>query len=144
MTLGFQPTEDNVLVRLVATKNAGAERSVAWADVLAVGPGRRTADGTLVVPDLAPGDRVAVRPHSPTHLCVHGQKLAVIGGSDVLGVLLRSTDAAHAQRDAAGGAPVVAEPPAMITPTARAEESLETDVAPDLLDRQPPTAEDLH
>ena len=144
MNIGFQPADDNVLVRLAAAGDAGADNTAELAEVVAVGPGRRLADGTLVAPDLAPGDRIALRPHRAVHLHVQAHAFAVVAASDVLGVLLPQGEAL---RETATAAISDAEVPAPIRyagPAAVEEESLETDVAPDLLDQEAPTAEDLH
>lgn len=87
MSVPFQPTADNVLVRLIAAP------TVEWADVVAVGLGRATSDGTLVGPNLVAGDRIALRPHSAMCLRIGDQDFAVVAGSDVLGVLLQQTEA---------------------------------------------------
>jgi co-chaperonin GroES (HSP10) len=143
IAIGFQPFEDNLVVRLVATE--GTDEGVAWGDVVAVGPGRRTSDGALIAPNAAPGDRVALRPRAAIVLRLGGQSFAIVGGADVLGVLLPGARVKRPRppgEAAAGPAPqqVALEDATRV----EAEESLETDVAPDLLDREAPTAEDLH
>lgn len=141
--LGFQPAAGHVLVRLAAAERAGAPPAVEWADVVAVGPVRPASGSTLPGPTLAPGDRIAVRPGSAIHLRLRGQAFAVIDGSDVLGVLRPEKPGPLAPEPAAE-----AEPPNQAAPAAppggSPGESPETDVAPDLLDRETPTAEDLH
>lgn len=143
MTTGFQPTNDNVLVHLLPTEDAGLDNTAEWAEVIAVGPGRCTADGMLLPPDLAQGDRIALRPHAAVHLRIDGQPLAIVGGSDVLGVLLPQARRPRPipEPDEDGAASM--EPPRQAR-AAVTEESLETDVAPDLLDQETATAEDLH
>src|SRR5689334_20403093 len=81
MTIGLQPSADNVLVRLITTNNVGVDSTVEWAEVIAFGPGRRTAVGTLVTPDLTPGDQVALRPRSAVHLNIHGEAWAIVSAS---------------------------------------------------------------
>ena len=144
MTIGFQPASDNLLVHLLPTTDEVVDDKVEWAEVIAVGPGRRTADGMLVSPDFAPGDRVALRPHRAVHLRIQGQSLAIVSASDALGVLLRDAARPRLNVAAAVNGPVTPEPPLRASPAALAEESLETDVAPDLLDQEAPTGEDLH
>lgn len=143
IAVGFQPVEDNVLIRPVPTEDlpgAVTGGAVAWGDVVAVGPGRRTPDGTLLVLTVVPGDRVALRPGSAMPLRLAGQSLAIVGGPDVLGLLPQG---AAGQVLAAPGTGAVglaaAEPPAIL-----AEDSLETNVAPDRLNHEAPTSEDLH
>ena len=141
--IGFQPVEDNVLLRPIPTEDLPG--AVAWGDVVAVGPGRRTSDGTLLAPSVAPGDCVALRPGSAMPMRLGGRSLAIVGGADVLGVLLHGAAepvVAAPEPGAAEAAP--ADSPIPPAPAIRAEESLETDVAPDELDRATPTSEDLH
>ena len=143
IAIGFQPVEDNALIRPVPTEDLPG--AVAWGDVVAVGPGRRTSDGSLLAPSVAPGDRVALRPGRALPMHLAGQALAIVGGADVLGVLLHSAAepaVAAPEPGAAEAAPAAS--PIQTVPAIRAEESLETDVAPDELDRAVPTSEDLH
>lgn len=140
MTIGFQPAGDNVLVHILPAAGEAWDDSVEWAEVIAVGPGRRTGDGVLMVPDFAPGDRIALRPHRALHLRIGGEPLAVAGSADVLGLLLPESRPPRPPAEAEGTA---ASPPGQQLPTTR-EESLETDVAPDLIDQQAPSGEDLH
>src|SRR5579859_3399827 len=143
IAVGFQPVEDNVLVRVVMSDHPASDDTGAWGDVVAIGPGRRTADGALIAPDLTPGDRIAMRPRSAMSLSVHGQSFAIVGGAAVLGVLLPGAVTEIPSKPARAVVDVTApEAPGQVT--VAAEESLETDVAPDLLDREAPTAEDLH
>jgi co-chaperonin GroES (HSP10) len=142
MTIGFQPAADNVLVRPITTNNVGVDSTVDWAEVIAVGPGRRTADGTLVAPDFTPGDQVALRPRSAVHLNIHGEAWAIVSASDVLGIMLQNAEASASKPEDVSSSRAIPEPPAQTSPSF--EQSLETDVAPDLLDRESPTAEDLH
>jgi len=143
MTIGFQPAADNVLVRPITTNNVGVDSTVDWAEVIAVGPGRRTADGTLVAPDFTPGDQVALRPRSAVHLNVRGAAWAIVSASDVLGIMLQNAEAsASSEPEDVSSSRATPEPAAQTS--ASVKESLETDVAPDLLDREAPTAEDLH
>lgn len=143
IAIGFQPVEDNVLLRPVPTEDLPG--AVAWGDVVAVGPGRLTSDGTLLAPAVAPGDRVALRPGSAMPIHLAGQSLAIVGGADVLGVLLHgAVEQAVAAPEPGAAEAAPAEPPIPPAAATRAEESLETDVAPDELDRATPTSEDLH
>ncbi len=140
MTTRFQPAGDNILVHLFPIGETGPDDAVEWAEVIAAGPGWRLADGTLVAPDVTPGDRIALRPHSALRLCVDGLSMAVVSQSDVLGVLLHpATEPRRASE--AQPAPAAIRRASAAAPI---EESLETDVAPDRLDQEAPTAQDLH
>ena len=140
MTIGFQPAGDNVLVHIVLPAESEWDESVEWAEVIAVGPGRRTADGVLMVPDLAPGDRIALRPRRALHLRIDGEPLAVAASTDILGLLLPEKRRPRPTGETASGAP----PPSESQARAFRDESLETDMAPDLLDQQALTGDDLH
>lgn len=145
IAIGFQPADDNVLVRLATRRRSAAEDAVVWGEVVAVGPGRRTSDGTLVAPNVAEGDRVALRPGGAMHLSLGGRSFAIVRGFDVLGVLLQEAATAPSPPAAAADVGVPArQPEGRPIAAPLPEESLETDVAPDLLDREAPTAEDLH
>lgn len=143
-TIGFQPVDDNVLIRLVMTEIPSANDAVEWGEVIAVGPGRQTSDGMLVAPNVAIGDRIALRPRSAMHIALGGESFAIVGGADVLGVLLHGAiQTSPVLKEGAVTGPSPQEPP-LEAAASLAEESLETDVAPDLLDREAPTSEDLH
>ncbi len=143
----LHPLRDNVLVRRrlsETTTGAGVlipdavRKPLDYGCVVAVGPGRRAHDGTLILPGVVPGDEVALAPNRGTEVNLAGEKLLVISERDVLGVL--SEPPVLSAHDAAEPTP---EREIQWSRAAR-EESLETDVAPDLLDREPPSGEDLH
>jgi chaperonin GroES len=141
ITVGFQPIGDNVLMYPVGC--AVPSDTAEWGDVVAVGSGRRTSDGMLIATDIAPGDRIALRPEKAVKLNVDGQSLVIVSISDVLGVRLRQAATAEPQQTATELISA-AEPEPRLISVSGAEESLETDVAPELLDREAPTSEDLH
>lgn len=143
--IGFQPCDDNVLVRLAPAENSSPADTVRWGEVIAVGPGRRTHEGMIVSLNVAAGDCVALRPRSAVNLDLDGQSFAIVGGADVLGVLVPGAEAEPPQPAArVTVGPGTPEPVAWARSDVADEESLETDVAPDILDRETPTSEDLH
>jgi len=144
MTVGFQPADDNVLVRLVTADDLIEDSAAEWADVLAVGPGRRTSDGVFVAPDLNPGDRIALRPNRAVHLRIQDEILAIVGGSDILGVLLSAGVTRRSKPGATAAEPAVQDLPPHARPSGGVDESLEGYTAPDALDQEASTAEDLH
>ncbi len=111
--------------------------------VVAVGPGRRTPTGTFIPASVVPGDEVALTPASGVAVTFAGEQFVVVNERDVLGVFVPPVREASS----VSGADEFAEPAverAHALAAAGQEESLETYVAPDLLDREAPTAEDLH
>ena len=148
----FHPLRDNVLIRcrFSETTTAGGvmipdtvRRKPNRGSVVAVGPGLRTQEGTRIPPSVAPGDEVALEDERGVEVTIAGEQLVVISERDVLGIF----SAAVHQDQPAPATGQVAEPISErergLSRAAR-DESLETDVAPDLLDREPPTGEDLH
>ena len=97
--------------------------------------------GALIPPSVALGDEIALDPDSGTEITLAGEELIVVREQDVLGVFV-APDHDDRLAPVAGD---IAEPEweRELSGAAR-EESLETDVAPDLLDRESPTGEDLH
>jgi hypothetical protein len=109
---------------------------------VAVGPGRRTPGGRLIPPAVAPGDEVAADQDHGTEITLAGEQLIVVSEQDVLGVFVAPDHDDQPAPNAADIAEPISEREHELSGTAR-EESLETDVAPDLLDRESPTGEDL-
>jgi chaperonin GroES len=149
----FSPLHDNVLVRPLMSEERTSSGVVVpdtvraalnWAEVLAVGPGRRDSANRISRPAVAKGDRVAVRPHSTTEIVLGGERLAVVSERDVLGVLAVPARASRPLPPPDEAAAPEVEPSAEEPVSAMREESLETDVAPDILDRSESTADDLH
>jgi co-chaperonin GroES (HSP10) len=142
ITVGFQPIGDTVLIHPVGS---GVPSGTAeWGDVVAVGSGRRASDGAWVTTDIAPGDRIALRPGKAVKLNVEGRSLAIVTTSDVLGVLLRPAATTTGPQQTETELISAAAPEPRVIPMPETAESLETDVAPELLDREAPTSEDLH
>lgn len=149
---GFRPLRDNVLVRrceaeqttsggimLPDTARMPADR----ASVVALGPGRRTQAGDFVRWSIAVGDDVMVMHDHGVDVMLGRNKFAIINENDVLGVF------APPQNQYLGEPPDVVSDEPMLQPAqrevmAQRVESLETDVAPDILDRETPGGDDLH
>ena len=118
-------------------------RTLNLGSVVAVGPGRQAPGGTPIPPSVAPGDEVALERDSGTEITLAGEQLIVVSEQDLLGVFIpRDRDDRRAPTATDIAEPIL-ERERELSGTAR-EESLETDVAPDLLDRESPTGEDLH
>lgn len=148
----FHPLRDNILVRLhlagqITTGGVmipdTVRKPLDRGRVVAVGPGRRTPCGTLIPPSVAPGDEVALMHDNGIDVTLGGEQLVVVNKRDVLGVFAPPTREGQPVSRVDAFAEPAFEPARELAGAVR-EESLETDVAPDILDREAPTAEDLH
>lgn len=92
----FRPLNDNVLVKRLDTteeKFGGiiipdtAKEKPQEANVLAVGPGKMSDDGTRRAVGVSVGNKVLFGKYSGTEVTVDGEELLVIRESDVLGVI---------------------------------------------------------
>jgi chaperonin GroES len=92
----FRPLNDNVLVKRLETteENFGgiiipdtAKEKPQEANVLAVGPGKISDDGTRRALGVAVGNKVLFGKYSGTEITIDGEDLLVIRESDVLGVI---------------------------------------------------------
>src|SRR5947209_1903935 len=91
----FRPLQDRVLIRRVEQelKSAGgilipdtAKEKPMEGEVVAVGPGARSEDGTLQPLEVKPGDRVLFGKWSGTEIKIDGEELMIMKESDLMGV----------------------------------------------------------
>ena len=94
--MGFKPLHDRVLVRRVEEeqKTKGgiiipdtAKEKPSEGEVIAVGPGARSEDGTVAPLDVKVGDRVLFSKYGGTEIKVDGEDLIVLRESDILGIV---------------------------------------------------------
>lgn len=92
----LNPLHDNVVVRRLDAeeKTSGglhvpesARKETGRAEVLAVGPGRRTDTGALIQCLTAPGITVVLGRYAGTDVTVDGETLTIVRDTDVLAVL---------------------------------------------------------
>jgi chaperonin GroES len=92
----LRPLHDRVVVKRLEEekKSAGgiiipdqAAEKPLKAEVLAVGPGKRTDDGKLQAPDVKKGDTVLIGKYSGTEVKIDGQDLVVLREDDILAVI---------------------------------------------------------
>jgi chaperonin GroES len=92
----FRPLHDRVLIRRVApeAKTGGgiiipdtAQEKPVEGEVVAVGPGARTEDGTVHPLDVKAGDRVLFGKWSGSEIKMDGEDLVVMKESDLMGVI---------------------------------------------------------
>ncbi len=94
--MSFRPLHDRVLVRRVEQeeKTAGgiiipdtAKEKPMEGEILAVGSGHKTEDGTVTPLDVNVGDKVLFGKWSGTEVKIDGEDLIIMKESDILGVV---------------------------------------------------------
>ena len=92
----FRPLHDRVLVRRIEQqeKTAGgiiipdtAKEKPQEGEVVAVGPGARDDNGTLVELSVKAGDRILFGKWSGTEVKIDGEDLLIMKESDILGIV---------------------------------------------------------
>jgi len=103
----FRPLQDRVLIRRIESdeKTGGgiiipdtAKEKPQEGEVVSVGPGLRTEDGTIHPLDVKAGDRVLFGKWSGSEIKLDGKELIIMNETDILGIL---EGAASAKRKAA-------------------------------------------
>jgi len=101
----LRPLQDRVLIRRVVAeaKTTGgilipdtAQEKPVQGEVVAVGPGARNNDGTLVPMDVKPGDRVLFAKWSGTEVKLEGDELMIMNQADIMGVVEHAVAAQQA------------------------------------------------
>ena len=96
--MSLRPLHDRVIVKRLEEekKSAGgilipdsAAEKPLRAEVIAVGPGKRTDDGKLQPVDLKKGDTVLIGKYSGTEVKVDGQDLVVLREDDIMAVFVK-------------------------------------------------------
>jgi len=94
MTL--KPLQDRVVVKMVeaeeTTKSgilltASAKEKPQIAEIVAVGPGSRAEDGTLIPLDVTVGQKVITSKYSGTEIKLDGQEYIIVKCADILAVV---------------------------------------------------------
>jgi chaperonin GroES len=93
MVIRLQPLSDHVLVRPIEKEEKTrsglvlpdtAKEKPQEGEVLAVGPGRMTDQGTLIAIDVKVGDLVIYAKYGGTEIKVDGEELMILRESDIL------------------------------------------------------------
>ena len=96
--MNVKPLADRILVRRIEEKETvkggiiipdTAKEKPQEGEVVAVGPGRKTEEGKLIVPDVKKGDRVLIGKYSGTEVKIDGIEYIILREDDVLGVLVK-------------------------------------------------------
>ena len=94
--MSFRPLHDRVLVRRVEAeqKTAGgiiipdtAQEKPQEGEVVAIGTGTRSENGTITPLDVKAGDKVLFGKWSGTEVKVNGEDLLIMKESDIMGVI---------------------------------------------------------
>ena len=94
--MNFKPLHDRILVKRIESedKTTGgiiipdtAKEKPQEGEILAVGPGARKEDGTLLPPDVKTGDRVLFGKWSGTEVRLNGEDLLIMKESDLFGIV---------------------------------------------------------
>ena len=92
----IRPLADRVVVKLVEAEEktksgliltASAQEKPQVAEVVAVGPGARTEDGTLIPIDVTVGQKVITSKYSGTEIKLDGTEYIIVKCSDILAVV---------------------------------------------------------
>ena len=92
----FRPLHDRVVVRRITPleKSAGGiiipdtvQEKPMEGEIIAVGPGARNEQGTIVALAVAAGDRVLFGKWSGTEIKIDGEDLLIMKEADLLGVI---------------------------------------------------------
>ena len=94
--MNVQPLADRILVRRIEEKETmrggiiipdTAKEKPQEGEVVAVGPGRRTEEGTRIAMEVKKGDRILIGKYSGTDVKLDGTEYVILREDDVLGVL---------------------------------------------------------
>jgi len=92
----FRPLHDRIVVRRITAqeKSAGGiiipdtvQEKPMEGEVIAIGPGARNEQGTIVPLDVKAGDRVLFGKWSGTEVKLDGEELLIMKESDLMGVI---------------------------------------------------------
>lgn len=94
----LRPVHDLVIIKAIERKqtssglhlpdNREADREPGEGEVLAVGPGRTTDNGTLIIPTVEAGQRVFFRRYVTLHsVDVDGERYLLVPAGEILAVL---------------------------------------------------------
>jgi chaperonin GroES len=94
--MNLRPMQDRIIVKRVdeETKTAGgifipdtAKEKPQQGEVVAVGKGKKTEDGTVIPMDVKVGDKVLFGKYSGTEIKLEGQDYLIMREDDILGVV---------------------------------------------------------
>lgn len=94
--MNLNPLHDRVVIKPVEAERTSAggivipdnaQEKPTTGQVLAVGPGRRTQDGTLIATTVKPGDQVMYSKFTGQTITVDGQDLTVLKEEEIFAIV---------------------------------------------------------
>jgi len=94
--MNFKPIRDRIIIRLLEAETAtasgiiipdAAQEKPSQGEVLAVGTGRITEDGTLIPMEVKAGDRVLFGKYAGTAVKVDGEEYHILKEDDVMAIV---------------------------------------------------------
>jgi len=96
--MNIKPLEDRIVVKSVEPqeKTKGgiylpdtAKEKPQEGEIMAVGPGKHSSDGTLIKPTVKVGDRVIYGKYSGTEITVDSEEYMIMRESDIYAILTK-------------------------------------------------------
>ncbi|MFV0556832.1 MAG: co-chaperone GroES [Lactovum sp.] len=85
VVLRIKEEEEKTVGGIVLTSNA--QEKPRTAEVVAVGPGRRSEDGQLIIPEVKVGDQVVFAEYGGSKVKIEGEEFLITHESDLLAIL---------------------------------------------------------
>jgi chaperonin GroES len=94
--MNLKPLADRVVVKpsVAEEKTKGgiivpdtAKEKPVWGEVIAVGPGKTSDEGKIIVPEVKVGDRVLYGKYSGTEVTIDGEELLIMRESDIFAIM---------------------------------------------------------
>ncbi len=93
----IKPLSDHILIEPVKEEEktktgiflpdtASKERSEEG-KIIAVGPGKKTDDGKIIMMSVKPGDRVLFSKYGPNEIKIEGKEYLIVSESDILAII---------------------------------------------------------
>jgi len=94
--MNIRPLHDRVVVKRLDEEEStqggiiipdSAKEKPQKAEVLAVGPGKKTDDGTIIPPEVKKGDKVLFGKYSGNEITVDGEECLIMREDEILAVI---------------------------------------------------------
>ncbi len=95
--MNIKPLSDHILIEPIKeeekTKSgiflpeSASEGRSEEGKVIAVGPGKKTEDGKMIMMSIKPGDRVLFTKYGPNEIKVEGKEYLIASESDILAII---------------------------------------------------------
>ena len=94
--MNVRPLSDRILLRRVDADEqvkggiiipATAKETPQEAEIIAVGPGKRSTSGDVIAPAVKPGEKVLIGKYAGTEIEIEGDEFLIVNEDDVLGII---------------------------------------------------------